>query len=90
MVSVSSGGRIRYRGGRTDAETASFGPERRFVFRTSGPGWRFAVRKNQRGMILYSPEPPLHMLRNRIGAAYMIMIENMSMPRRRGHCRDCP
>ena len=45
-IEVAGFGRFAASGGRPDAETASFGPERRFVFRISGPGWRFAVKKN--------------------------------------------
>jgi len=49
---VAGSGRFAASEGRPDIEAASFGPERRLVFRISGPGWRFAVRKNQRGTVL--------------------------------------
>lgn len=45
-VGVAGFSRFAASGGRPDAETASFGPERRFVSRISGPRWRFAVKKN--------------------------------------------
>jgi len=51
--------RFSFMGDRHDTGTASLRPETRSVFRISGPGWQFTVRKYQRGMILPLAVRPL-------------------------------